>query len=98
MQSALIVLGFGLAMLLAERFAPRQRLERVRGWYPRATLLNLVQALIAYISTVTWDRWFPEMAIWHAGGFSLLPDALIGYVVITFIYYWWHRARHEIPF
>ena len=21
-----------------------------------------------------------------------------GYFVITFVYYWWHRARHEIPF
>lgn len=21
--------------------------------------------------------------------------AIAGYLVITFIYYWWHRARHE---
>ena len=23
--------------------------------------------------------------------------AIAGYLVITFVYYWWHRARHEIP-
>jgi len=22
---------------------------------------------------------------------------LIGYLSITFLYYWWHRARHEVP-
>ena len=23
--------------------------------------------------------------------------AIVGYLVITFVYYWWHRARHEVP-
>ena len=98
MQCALIVLAFGLAMLVAERMAPGRHLERVRGWYPRAFLLNAVQAAAAYLSTATWNSWFPQLALWHAGGFGFLPDALLGYVAITFIYYWWHRARHEIPF
>lgn len=98
MQCALIVLTFGLAMMLVEHFAPGRRLERVQGWYPRAILLNVIQAAVAYLSTATWNRWFPEFARWHAGGFGFLPDALLGYVAITFVYYWWHRARHENPF
>ena len=85
-------------MLMVERLAPGRPLERVVGWYRRAILLNAVQAAFAYVATVSWDRWFPDLALWHAGGFGLLPDALVGYVAITFIYYWWHRARHEIPF
>jgi sterol desaturase/sphingolipid hydroxylase (fatty acid hydroxylase superfamily) len=28
---------------------------------------------------------------------GVFPQAIIGYVVITFIYYWWHRWRHEVP-
>jgi sterol desaturase/sphingolipid hydroxylase (fatty acid hydroxylase superfamily) len=98
MQCAVIVLTFGLAMLVAERLAPGRQLEQVRGWYPRTLALNVVQAAVAYLSTATWDRWFPHLALWHAGGFGFLPDALLGYVAITFIYYWWHRARHENPF
>src|SRR4030088_3235121 len=98
MQCALIVLAFGLAMLLIECVAPGRPLERVRGWYPRAILLNVVQALVAYLSAATWDRWFPGLAFWHIGGFGFLPDAFLGDVAITFIYYWWHRARHENPF
>jgi sterol desaturase/sphingolipid hydroxylase (fatty acid hydroxylase superfamily) len=98
MQCALVTLAFGLVMLLVERLMPGKPLERVAGWYPRAILLNTVQAVVAYVSTATWDRWFPDLALWHAGGFGFLPDAIIGYVAITFIYYWWHRARHENPF
>jgi sterol desaturase/sphingolipid hydroxylase (fatty acid hydroxylase superfamily) len=98
MQCTLIVLMFGLAMLLVERLAPGRRFERVRGWHSRAILLNVVQAAVAFLSTTTWNRWFPEFALWHAGGFGLLPDALLGYVALTFIYYWWHRARHESAF
>ena len=30
-----------------------------------------------------------------AGGAWIIADALLGYFVITFVYYWWHRARHE---
>ena len=98
MQCALIVLAFGLAMLAVERIAPGRSLNNVAGWYPRAILLNAVQALAAYLTTATWDRWFPGLALWHAGGFGPLPDALLGYVALTFVYYWWHRARHEVAF
>src|SRR5260221_14551234 len=97
MQCALVVLVFGVVMLLVEYLAPGRQFERVGGWYPRAILLNVVQASVAYLSTVTWDRWFPGLALWHVGGFGFIGDALLGYVAITFIYYWWHRARDEIP-
>ena len=98
MQSALIVLTFGLVMMLVEQWFPGRPLERVHGWYPRATLLNVVQAAVAYLSTATWNQWFPQFSLFHAGGHGFLADALVGYVAITFVYYWWHRARHENPF
>ena len=28
---------------------------------------------------------------------NLWQGALLGYLTITFVYYWWHRARHEHP-
>jgi sterol desaturase/sphingolipid hydroxylase (fatty acid hydroxylase superfamily) len=97
MQTALLVVGVGFAMLAVERLAPGRRFESSRGWWLRAVALNGVQAGVAYLSVATWDRWFPGLALMHAGGFGLIADALIGYVTITFVYYWWHRARHEIP-
>jgi sterol desaturase/sphingolipid hydroxylase (fatty acid hydroxylase superfamily) len=98
MATALLVLFVGLAMLALEHWRPGQQLPRVEGWWPRAILLNAAQALVAWIATVTWNKWLPQVVLWHAGGHGIVVDAVLGYVAITFVYYWWHRARHEVPF
>lgn len=95
MDYAVIVLALGLTMLGVERFHPGRHFEKVDGWHARAVCLNVAQAAVAYVATQTWDHWFPGLAFWSLGGHGLIADALIGYFVITFIYYWWHRARHE---
>jgi sterol desaturase/sphingolipid hydroxylase (fatty acid hydroxylase superfamily) len=35
---------------------------------------------------------------WSADGLGVVGGAVLGYLVITFIYYWWHRWRHEVAF
>jgi len=97
MKYAFVVLALGLVMLATERIRPGRSFEKVDGWHSRAVSINLVQAAVAYLATVTWDSWLPELSHWRLGGHGLIVDALVGYVVINFIYYWWHRARHEIP-
>jgi sterol desaturase/sphingolipid hydroxylase (fatty acid hydroxylase superfamily) len=98
MNIVAVVLVFGLVMLVWETRRPGRHFPLVAGWLPRAFALTAIQALIAWLATVTWDRWTPHLAVWHLGGRGLVPDALLGYVVITFVFYWWHRARHKIPF
>lgn len=97
MDYAVVVLALGLIMLAVERSHPGRLFDKVDGWHVRAICLNAAQAAVACVATLTWDRWFPELARWRLGGHGLIADALLGYFVITFVYYWWHRARHEIP-
>jgi sterol desaturase/sphingolipid hydroxylase (fatty acid hydroxylase superfamily) len=97
MNYAFAVLALGLVMLAIERICPGRSFEEVDGWHARAVAINLVQAAVAYLATVTLDRWLPGLSVWKLGGHGLVVDALLGYFVITFVYYWWHRARHEIP-
>lgn len=97
MNTVLVVLGCGLGMLVWELRRPGRRFAGVPGWLPRAVLLNIAQGVVAFVASATWDRWMPGLALWHAGGQSVIADALVGYVALTFIYYWWHRARHEVP-
>jgi len=97
MDYAVAVLALGLMMLGVERLRPGRSFERVAGWHTRAVGINLVQAAATYVAALTWDRWLPELALWRLGGHGVIADALLGYFVITFIFYWWHRARHEIP-
>ncbi len=92
-----VVLAFGLIMLAVERMHPGRQFERVAGWRGRAIALTATQATVAILATFAWDRWFAGVAPWHIGGHGLVLDGLLGYLVLTFVYYWWHRARHEIP-
>ena len=94
----LTVLVVALVMIAVEFAAPGRDWPEVSGWWMRALLLNAVQVASVFISGVLWDRWFPGMALWDGSFLSSTSGACVGYFVITFIYYWWHRLRHDIPF
>lgn len=97
MSTIFWVLLVAVVMIAIEYRRPGSRLPRVRGFYARAAALNLTQAAIAWLATVSWDRWLPGMSLWTLE-LPTTPAALLGYLLITFVYYWWHRARHESRF
>ena len=39
----------------------------------------------------------PAWRPWSADALGTLGGAAVGYLAITFVYYGWHRARHEVP-
>lgn len=98
MDPVLVVAAAAFAMLAVERLRPARRWPRVRDWLARAMLLNVVQVAIVLAAGATWDRWFPQLAPWSADSLGTIGGALVAYLAITFVYYWWHRARHEVPF
>lgn len=97
MSAVLITLAFALLMLAVERIAPGQRLPRVPRWMARSVALNVVQVAMVFVGGLTWDLWFRGHSVFDASGLGTLSGAAVGYLAITFVYYWWHRARHEIP-
>lgn len=98
MSTVLVVLAVGLGMLLVEYRFPGRNFPVVPHWLPRACLLNAVQVGIVLVGGLTWDRWFRGHGLWDASALGTYGGAAVGYLAITFVYYWWHRARHEIRF
>jgi sterol desaturase/sphingolipid hydroxylase (fatty acid hydroxylase superfamily) len=98
MSPIIITLAVGLCMLACEYGFAAHRDARRRLWWPRAIGFNLCQAGVTYLGALTWDLWMPGVRLWQAHSLGLLPGALLGYLAITFVFYWWHRARHEVPF
>lgn len=92
------VLVLAAAMVVVERLAPGRQFPTVRGWWARAVAVNLVQIGIVFLAGTTWDGWLVRNRPWRADALGLAGGAVVGYVVITFIYYWWHRARHGSGF
>lgn len=93
-----IVLSSAIVMILVEAIVPDRQWIKVPYWLFRATAFNAFQGFSAFVGAVSWDLWLQNVSIIDLSRLSPLTGAAVGYFFITFIYYWWHRARHEIPF
>lgn len=95
---ALFVLVVAAIMILTEVFMAGHHWPQVRGWWKRAFVLNAFQFLIAFLAPLTWDAWMSDYRFFDLDALGTTGGALLGYFVITFVFYWWHRARHDIDF
>jgi sterol desaturase/sphingolipid hydroxylase (fatty acid hydroxylase superfamily) len=81
--------------LAAERLFPGRDLPRSPGWHLRALLLNLAQFAMVLLAGYSWNVWLQGPSLISLDG--AMPAAVQGLVcwfVGTFVFYWWHRARH----
>ena len=92
------VCTLAVLMVLVERLAGARPWPVVRGWWPRALLLNGFQFGIAWLAGNTWEQWMGDFRPWSLEGLGLPLQTGLGYLAITFVYYWWHRWRHEVDF
>jgi sterol desaturase/sphingolipid hydroxylase (fatty acid hydroxylase superfamily) len=90
------VLCVFVVCVLLERVSPGWRLPKVRGWWWRTLSINAVQLGVVLLAGLTWERWVQGAAAFHLGA-RLTPwtGGLLAYFIATFVFYWWHRARHE---
>jgi sterol desaturase/sphingolipid hydroxylase (fatty acid hydroxylase superfamily) len=94
----LIVCSAAVLMITLEIFAGGRKWPKIRGWWTRALLLNGFQFLIAYLGPLLWDQKMASLRPWSAESLGTTGGAVLGYVVITFLFYWWHRFRHQSDF
>ncbi len=82
-----------------ERVIPGWNLPRVHTWTFRVLLINGAQLGIVLLAGLTWEKWFSAYSVFHLSN-QVPPTAggLIAYFIATFVFYWWHRARHENDF
>jgi len=94
----LIVLGAAILMMACELARPGRSWPQVTGWWFRALLLNAVQVGSVFLAGIAWDGWLTQHRPWSADDLGTIGGAVVGYLAITFVYYWWHRWRHEYDF
>jgi len=87
---------FGLCFVV-ERVFPGWVLPRVRTWPLRVIAINLVQLGVVLLAGVTWERWFSQASVFQLRtAMSPLASGVLAYFMATFVFYWWHRWRHEV--
>lgn len=92
---------FALTILLAifcfiiERVRPGWKLVSVKTWPTRVIAINLIQlAVIVGIGRI-WEDQVQGASLLHWRTSNSVLDGAIAYFIATFVFYWWHRARHE---
>ena len=79
-----------------ERFNPGWELPKISSRPIRVFLINAIQIFIVIIAGKSWEIWFSQYSLFSLQGHvSSSTGAFIAYLFATFIFYWWHRLRHE---
>ncbi len=91
-----IVLSVFVFCFVLERLVPGWRLPRVRTWPFRVLAINAVQLGVVLVAGVTWERWLSSSSLLHLSQrMSPVAGGMLAYFIATFVFYWWHRWRHE---
>lgn len=90
-----VIIGIGLFLMLLERIFPDRTLPCVKGWWFRVILINIMQFGIVIIGMFTWDIWFKSHQVYVVNAYPDFVLGFIGYLAVTFVFYWWHRIRHD---
>lgn len=91
-----LILAVFVVCFITERLIPGWKLPRVDTWPLRVIAVNFVQLAIVMLAGVSWERWLSRRSLFH--GLTHLPPlagAFVAYFIATFVFYWWHRWRHE---
>jgi len=93
------LLSVGVLLMVIERLIPDQKLPRVPGWWMRVVIVNSLQLGVLLIAALTWERWLGSASVFHLAHHLAPPvAAFVVYLFLTFVYYWWHRVRHDSNF
>jgi sterol desaturase/sphingolipid hydroxylase (fatty acid hydroxylase superfamily) len=87
--------------LVVERVRPATALPRVRGWAWRSKLFLALEVATVLVTVLAWWLINPTQFIEPLVDFSEAPLALqvaTNFLLSTFVFYWWHRLRHESDF
>lgn len=97
-----LITTLGMLMTL-ERIFPDQKLKKVEGWWKWVIIVNVFQLLTVILSIYTWEHWLQKTSYFTAvTGFHLrdhvspFVGGLIAYIINQWLFYHWHKARHEI--
>ena len=79
-----------------ERIVPGWKLPYVRTWPMRVVMVNAVQLGVVLLAGMSWEVWLSSLSLFHLSlHVSAATGGMIAYFIATFVFYWWHRWRHE---
>jgi sterol desaturase/sphingolipid hydroxylase (fatty acid hydroxylase superfamily) len=98
MTLLIIFIVFGFCFLI-ERLKPGWKLPEVPTWTIRVLAINFVQLGVVILAGYSWEIWLAKVSLFQLSDYANpFFGGLIAYFIATFIFYWWHRWRHQYDF
>lgn len=92
-----IILVTMFTLGFVERLFPNKSLTIKPGWLLRACIMNLIQFIIVILGHFTWEHWIiSDYSLFKFSNiFTPIIGGIIAYIINAYVFYWWHRLRHE---
>lgn len=91
-----IILVVFCCCFILERLKPGWQLPAVPTWPKRVLMINAVQLLVVLLAGISWERWFASYSLLELSAhLGPVTGGMLAYFIATFVFYWWHRWRHE---
>lgn len=85
------------ACFVLERVIPGWKLPKIRTWPLRVLLINAAQLAIVVLAGISWERWLSAQSVFRLSHYlNPVAGGMLAYFIATFVFYWWHRWRHEV--
>ena len=81
-----------------EVIAPASKNSCDRRWLIMASVIAFIQFCAAVGSGLIFESFFENYRIFNASDLNVIYQGLLGFLVTSFIAYWWHRAMHKNDF
>lgn len=97
--TGLVVLLFYGVARVAETAFPDRRLPHSRGWRTRVVFATAMELTAVTMIGLLLKDWCDAPSLLHFG--EVMHPAVgggIAYLCASFVFYWWHRARHQSDF
>ncbi len=88
-----------VVFLVIERFAARRGYPEVRGWrLTGGAFVIVLLAINATLPSLLPAGWLASHRLLDGARLGTVGGALVGYLAVSFVQYWFHRAEHRFGF
>jgi len=94
---SIIVIVFSCVFTL-EVIAPASKNACDRRWMVLASIISLFQSITTVAAGLIFTEIFRDLSIFKLHQVHFITQGICGFIITSFIAYWWHRAMHKNDF
>ena len=93
----LIILAIFFTMVAVERMWPSREFPTIPHWFWIGTATIAIMFVVnILVQIVIPEKWITRHSLFDFKGWGILPSAVFGVLVVSFVDYWFHRAEHKV--